>query len=329
MIRKLRSVSAQTTDGSSVTTAGIDTTGADLLIAAVTVFGSAAITMSDSKSNSWTLLGTFGSATDPKVKVYYSKPTSVGSAHTFTALGAAEGPVLAVAAFKGAHATPSDQSNSASGYTQTSPISSGSVTPTAIMPLVITYVGGAVGARTYTTPTGFTLLETVGDASHYAGVLAYKVQSEPEAVSASWAFSGAAANHVAVIASFLAAVVSSVPVDLITMLDPLVGETAGTTLFEGPPTELPDEGVWLTHYGGESAQDRTMGDSLSEAGVEVALVQLFVRNGAMATAKAIAEGYHSLLDNFNGAANGKMYYQIVSTDSLPYSIGQDSKRLWR
>lgn len=123
---------------------------------------------------------------------------------------------------------------------------------------------------------------------------------------------------------------SSVPVDLIAYLDPLVSETAGVDLVEGPPMELPDAQVAITHYGGEPALGRVMGASLSADGlVEVALVQLFVRNMVMATAKTKADAYYALLDNFNGVANGRTYYHIESTDSMPYSIGQDGNGRWR
>ena len=122
---------------------------------------------------------------------------------------------------------------------------------------------------------------------------------------------------------------ASVPVDLITYLDSLVSETAGTDLFEGPPLELPDNLVALTHYAGEPAEDRVMGPSLTAPGIEVALVQLFVRNTVMATAKTKADAYHALLDNFSGTANSRTYFQIESVDGMPYSLGQDASGRWR
>ena len=122
---------------------------------------------------------------------------------------------------------------------------------------------------------------------------------------------------------------ASVPEDLIAYLDPLVSETGGTDLFEGPAPERPANVVAITHYDGEPALARTMGASLSVSGVEVTLVQLFVRHSVMATAKTKADAYHALLDNLSGTLNGRVYYQIESMDSMPYSIGQDGEALWR
>lgn len=121
---------------------------------------------------------------------------------------------------------------------------------------------------------------------------------------------------------------ASVPVDLITYLDPLVSETAGTDLLEGPPPEQPDNLVSLTHYAGEPAEDRVMGPSLTPPGIEVALVQLLVRNADMATAKSKADAYHALLDNLNGTLNGRVYFQVESLESMPHSLGQDGLGLW-
>lgn len=121
---------------------------------------------------------------------------------------------------------------------------------------------------------------------------------------------------------------ASVAVDLITMLDPLVAEAAGTTLFEGPPPELPDSLVVLTHYGGESGDGRVMGPSLTAPGVEVSLVQLFVRGTVMATVKTRADAYHALLDGYNGSAT-RTYFNIESVSGMPHALGQDGAGRWR
>ena len=121
---------------------------------------------------------------------------------------------------------------------------------------------------------------------------------------------------------------ASAAVDLITMLDALVSETAGTDLFEGPAPELPADCVVLTHYGGEPPMDRVMGASLTAPGIEVSNVQVLVRNALMATAKTRADAYHALLDNFNGTAT-KKYFQITSIDGPPHSLGQDAAGRWQ
>ena len=122
---------------------------------------------------------------------------------------------------------------------------------------------------------------------------------------------------------------ASIPVDISTYLDPFLANTAGTDLFEGPAPEKPDALVAITHYTGESALDRVMGPSLTEPGVEVALVQVLVRNTVMATAKTNADVIHALLDNFDGTISSRKYFQIESLNGPPFSIGQDREKRWR
>jgi len=122
---------------------------------------------------------------------------------------------------------------------------------------------------------------------------------------------------------------SSVPEDLIVYLDPLVSETAGTDLFEGPPPELGGDIVALTHYAGEPAEDRIMGPSLTPPGIEISRIHLFVRNSLMATAKSKADAYHALLDGLDGTLSGRTYFNVESLDSQPFSLGQDARELWR
>lgn len=124
---------------------------------------------------------------------------------------------------------------------------------------------------------------------------------------------------------------ASIPVDLATYLyiHASTSETSGVDLFEGPPPEKPENIVVLTNYIGEPALDRVMGPSLTPPGVEVTLVQLFVRNTDMAMAKTIADAYHVLLDNFNGILSGRTYFQVESVTGMPFSIGQDKQELWR
>lgn len=122
---------------------------------------------------------------------------------------------------------------------------------------------------------------------------------------------------------------ASLAADLIVYLDPLVSETAGTTLFAGPPVELPDTSVWLTHYAGGTAKDRVFAVSVTAPGVEVARVQLFVRNATNDTARATADAYHALLDGFFGTANSRRIFWMQSIDGTPYSIGQDQRGSFR
>lgn len=117
--------------------------------------------------------------------------------------------------------------------------------------------------------------------------------------------------------------------DLVSYLDPLIAETAGTDLFEGPMPELPDNAIAVTHYGGEPAEDRVMSASLTAPGIEVCHVQVMTRNAVMATGKTRADAVHALLDGFFGTLSGRNYYGVESIDGEPSCIGQDQNQRWR
>src|SRR5215471_3204757 len=69
---------------STFTTAGINTTGANLLFFAVASYtGSADATVSDSKANSYTNLNQYR-ASGPYIETFYKTTPTVGTGHTFT-----------------------------------------------------------------------------------------------------------------------------------------------------------------------------------------------------------------------------------------------------
>jgi len=117
--------------------------------------------------------------------------------------------------------------------------------------------------------------------------------------------------------------------DLVAYLDPLVSETAGINLFEGPMPEAPDNCVALTHYGSQRSDDYVMSASLSAPGSELVDVQLMVRNTVKATAIARAAAYHALLDNLQSVTIAGRSYFAIESDGEPYSLGQDLNYRWR
>lgn len=117
--------------------------------------------------------------------------------------------------------------------------------------------------------------------------------------------------------------------DIVAYLDPLVSETAGTDLFEGPMPELPNNCVAISHYNSQRSDDYAMGASLSAPASELEDFQVMVRNAVKATAKTRADAIHALLDNLQGVTmSGRVYFAIES-DGPPYSIGQDQNGRWR
>jgi hypothetical protein len=77
-------IGAQSSDGISATTAGINTTGATLLVAAVARLHGASASLSDSKGNAWLALTTRDNASAYSVTLYYVLNPTVGASHTFS-----------------------------------------------------------------------------------------------------------------------------------------------------------------------------------------------------------------------------------------------------
>jgi len=122
---------------------------------------------------------------------------------------------------------------------------------------------------------------------------------------------------------------SAVAADLLAYIDTNTSETAGTDLFEGGFTEQPDNQVCVIHFGGGDAE-RVMSASKTAPDIETALVQVLVRNTAMATANTKAQAIHALLDNLQeySGTSGTRYMLIESMAGEPHSVGVDDNHRW-
>lgn len=127
-----------------VTTSAIDTTGANLLVVAVSQYNGATIgTLTDSKGNTWIGLTAVTGSAETYARLYYCPSPTVGSSHTFTfdnggSLGGLYG-VVAIQAWSGANASPFDTQNGATaGGGGLSAIQPGSVTPSQNNSLIVT-----------------------------------------------------------------------------------------------------------------------------------------------------------------------------------------------
>lgn len=210
------SVSAASPDGAGFTSGGLNTTGANFLVAAVSSYEvNAAPTLSDSNSNAgWTGLTQQTNAGGARVRLFYCLSPTVGSGHTFTLAGAGSYAALAVAAFSGAAASSAfDQQNGATDATSLQTFQPGGVTPSEDNELLVAAVGSGtstVAASTWSIDLGFTVAETEDytGAAHFALALAYLVQTAAAAKNPTWTFGGApsaASGPVAVVATFKAA----------------------------------------------------------------------------------------------------------------------------
>lgn len=170
----------------TVTTGAIDSTGADLLVVlAVGGF----LTITDSKSNSWSAL-TQGTQDFTDCRISYSRPTSVGSGHTFTTGGSYM--AVLVAAFSGSVVSPFDQENGGVSNDGTSG-SGGSVTPTENNELVIAGLGLGGNGSSPSVDSGFTIAQSKNAVSgvNFGGALAYKIQTTAGAVNPGWTWTTA------------------------------------------------------------------------------------------------------------------------------------------
>jgi len=169
-------------------TGAIDTTGADLL---VIVFGCTQYAsrlssgnISDSKSNSWTVLN-IRDTDEHAVAIAYCKPTSVGTNHTVIAdaqIGFTYGS-LAFMAFSGTIA--SNVLDTSTGSTTTG--TPGSITPASSGELFITGVAANKSHAAAPTLGGiFTDVVNHYSASAEAFGAAYSISSSASAVNPSW-----------------------------------------------------------------------------------------------------------------------------------------------
>lgn len=120
-----------------------------------------------------------------------------------------------------------------------------------------------------------------------------------------------------------------VEADLVAYLDPLIAETAGTDLFEGPAPEQPDNVIAVAHYNSQASDDFAMAASLTAPDSELEDVQVMVRNTDRATGRARAHAIHALLDNLQDATLSGRKYSHITSDGPPFGLGQDATGRWR
>jgi len=193
-----------------ITTSVIDTTGADLLIVGVSQYEApGSVTITDNKSNTWTGL-TIPAGGTTEGRIWYCKPTTVGSGHTVSAnvAGGFYGGIT-FAAFSGSHVTPFDV-QAGNGNNAGTAASAGSLTPSVNGCLVISNVSNHVTAAGMPDLTiasggsGFILLPmVVSTPTSFPQRMAYLVQSTLAAVNPVWTVQEA--SWTAVSASFKSA----------------------------------------------------------------------------------------------------------------------------
>lgn len=184
----------------SATTPPVDTTGATILVAAVTAIATPVPAPTDSNGNTWLPLTEQGSGVD--IRLFYVPNPTVGVGQTFSISSVV--PSLAIMAFSGAKISgPFDVENGSQAGAGTT-IQTGSVTPSENDELIIaacSHQGDAIGIDSgFTLQVQIPLLGGVGLGIDFA----FLIQTTAGAVNPTFTLA-ASDNHEAAIATFKAA----------------------------------------------------------------------------------------------------------------------------
>jgi hypothetical protein len=194
------------------TSAGIDTTGASLLVLNVAYQQGVAVTVADSKGNTWRPLT--AQASNPVVnQLFYAWNPIVGTGHTFTVSGTGAFPSFDVGAFVGV-LTASDPLDTptvtygAGGNATQIGIGAASLTPSNDNSLVLSGMAFNPTVSNFQVQGGLSAVDFVnmGSSDHYGSALNYVVQTTKATISnatpvASWttaatvAFTGVAFKY--------------------------------------------------------------------------------------------------------------------------------------
>lgn len=230
-IAHVASTSAGSTGGATVTTSSIDTTGANLIVVAVSYYSDGVVpTLSDSKGNTWTGLTERSLSASSSVRLFYCVAPTVGSGHTFTAARLNSYPTVSVSAFSGAAASPYDQESGAVVGTTSTSYQPGSITPSENNCVLVT--GIANGGTSNTIDSSFNATSTGNSGSnHVGGGIAYKIQTTAGAENPTWSWT-TSSSRASAMASFKAAAGAAALDPLSTTIpgssaDPLTGTIPG------------------------------------------------------------------------------------------------------
>lgn len=201
-------VAGLSTGGASVTTAAVNTTGADYITINLGKFGGSAAP-TDNMGNTYTaIVGPLGSS--PTCTLFGCVNPTVGSGHTFTSNNGGNFPCIQVQAFSGV-ATSSPLDKTGSNSTSNNTVQVICPLPTQNNELIISSEASA-GLTTPTINTGFTLTDgsalVAGNSA--GGGIAYLIQTTAASVSPTWTVGTTGLPAIAAtIASFKAAASAS------------------------------------------------------------------------------------------------------------------------
>lgn len=186
----------------TVTTTGITTTGANLIVIGLSTNTGGVVALTDSKGNTWTPLTAKAVTSNGTSQMFYCFGPTVGTGHTFTNAGSSNFCSIFVQAWSGAQSAPFDVQNGATNAAA-STLATGSITPTVNNEVVISHFMFSV-AGTASVNSGLTISNQTnfGSGNNYGGAMGYIVQTTAGAINPTWTSGGGATGLAATIASF-------------------------------------------------------------------------------------------------------------------------------
>lgn len=177
----------------AATTSGVTTTGGDIAFCAVANGNYAdPIPVTDSKSNTWLLLpdpSNLGYGQYSRVAIYYSRLTSVGASHTFTADsgGVLSYPSIQCAVFRGSKSSPLDITATGAGQFAATMIQTSVMLPVQTWTLGVTAL--SFEDANVVALTGWTLYQQSFSVSqHYGVALGWAVNASTPTVLPVWSW---------------------------------------------------------------------------------------------------------------------------------------------
>lgn len=198
----INKVGVVSTNGSQVTTADIDTTGADFIIICKVYFSVNQVGPPfDNKGNVFTALTPQTADTDGSVQFWYLENAVVGPGHNFsTSLPGQEFPAMCVLAFSGIVLASANAAENGNNATSVSSIQTGLIS-TVSGQLIVTGVGGGQTSASIDSSFIKELDEAGVPAQNYGAAIAWKIATGASE-NPTWSIGGGPANTAAVIATF-------------------------------------------------------------------------------------------------------------------------------
>lgn len=174
------------------TSAGIDTTGANLITISLGWYSgvTANPTVSDINGNLYTPCTKISDSTPFSEQLFYVYAPTVGPGHTFAVSGSIIAAAMLVSAWSGAASSPLDQQSQGSHSGTSGTVQPGSITPSQNDELLITglMVGNPGGVEVVSINGGFSITDTVAFSGsvNEGGSMAYLVQTTATAANPTW-----------------------------------------------------------------------------------------------------------------------------------------------